>query len=191
MLLRRIARPLFASWFLSEGLDAVRHPGPHVEAARGALDRFGAVLPAGARDGLERLRDPADRQLTRAVRAHGAATALAALLLATGRAPRSAALVLAGLTLPLAVADAPERPHLHVGPIGRGGGTAEDAAAERARRRARTQRLVRSLAFTGGALLVAADTEGRPGLAWRVEHARATRLAAERAAAVQEAVTGR
>jgi hypothetical protein len=26
MLLRRIARPLFASWFLSEGVDALRRP---------------------------------------------------------------------------------------------------------------------------------------------------------------------
>ena len=37
MLLRRIARPFFASWFVSEGLDVVRHPSAHADEARGAL----------------------------------------------------------------------------------------------------------------------------------------------------------
>jgi uncharacterized membrane protein YphA (DoxX/SURF4 family) len=190
MLLRRIARPLFASWFLSEGIDAVRHPGPHVEVARGALDRVAAVVPAGSLGSFERYRHPSDKELTLVVRAHGAATTVAAVLLATGKAPRTAALVLAGLTLPLAAADAPDLPHrptLRRGTSGAGSGHDEVARAEK---KVRTQRFVRSLAFAGGALLAAADTAGRPGLAWRVEHARATRAAAEKATAAKEAVAG-
>lgn len=171
MLLRRIARPLFASWFLSEGVDALRRPAAHVAVARGAVDRLTATVPAGALGGaLDAYRHPSDAQLATVVRAHGAATALSALLLATGRAPRAAALALAALTLPLAAADAPasrkERTHL--------------GEQDKKDRRAR---FLRGLSMTGGALIAAADTAGRPGVRWRVEHARATRAATAKAAA--------
>ncbi len=183
MLLRRIARPLFASWFLTEGIDTVRRPVPHVEVAREALARATSTVPAGLLGPLERYRHPGDRDLTTVVRAHGAATVVAAVLLATGRAPRTAALVLAGLTLPLAAAHAPALPH-------RGHGTPRRARTEqdRAERREQSRRFVRALAFSGGALLAAADTAGRPGLVWRVEHARATRAAAEKVGAARDAV---
>jgi uncharacterized membrane protein YphA (DoxX/SURF4 family) len=171
MLLRRIARPLFASWFLSEGVDALRHPDAHVAVARGAVDRLTATVPAGALGGaLDAYRHPSDSQLTTVVRVHGGATALAAFLLATGRAPRAAALTLAALTLPLAAADAPasrkERAHL-----------SDHDKAER------KSRFLRGLSMSGAALIAAADTAGRPGVRWRVEHARATRAATAKAAA--------
>jgi len=154
VLLRRIARPLFASWFLSEGVDALRSPAPHVAAARSAVDRVEKVAP-GTRVALT------DAQLTAAVRAHGAAVALAATLLAVGKAPRTAALALAGLTAPLVVADLPQR--------------VETPAEKNARR----ERLVRTLAFTAGAVLVAADRQGRPSLRWRLEDAHDRRVAAK------------
>ncbi len=178
MLLRRIARPLFASWFLSQGVDALRRPAGHLPVARGAVERLTSGVPAGALGGvLDPYRHPSDRQLSTVVRAHGGATALAAFLLATGRAPRTAALTLALLTLPLAAADAPlsrkERAH-----------RAEDRSG-RAERRAR---FLRALSLSGGALIAAADTAGRPGVRWRVEHARATRAAADAAATAKQAV---
>ncbi|MEN1976837.1 MULTISPECIES: DoxX family protein [unclassified Cellulomonas] len=176
MLLRRIARPLFASWFLSEGVDALRRPSAHVPVARDAVERLNASVPRGALGGaLDAYRHPSDAQLTTLVRAHGGATALAALLLATGRAPRAAALALAALTLPLAAADAPpsrkERAHL-------------DAEQKKARK----ARFLRGLSLTGGALIAAADTAGRPSVRWRVEHARATRAAAASAAGAASGV---
>jgi len=176
MLLRRIARPLFASWFLSEGVDALRHPGAHVGVARGAVERLASAVPAGALGGaLDAYRHPTDAQLTTVVRAHGGATALAAFLLATGRAPRSAALALAALTLPLAAADLPA--------------SRKDRAAlgphDKAERRGR---FLRAVSLSGGALIAAADTAGRPSVRWRVEHARATRAAAEKASAAKQAV---
>jgi uncharacterized membrane protein YphA (DoxX/SURF4 family) len=180
MLLRRIARPLFASWFLSEGVDALRRPAAHVDVARGAVGRLTSAVPAGALGGaLEPYRHPSDRQLSTVVRVHGGATALAALMLATGRAPRTSALTLAALTLPLAAADAPasrsERGHL--------------GEQEKKERRAR---FLRGLSLTGAALIVAADTAGRPGMRWRVEHARATRATtAKVAAAAASAVAGK
>ena len=37
MLLRPFARPLFASWFVAEGIDALRHPAVHATAGREGL----------------------------------------------------------------------------------------------------------------------------------------------------------
>ena len=165
MLLRRIARPLFASWFVSEGSSAARRPEMHAERARAAVGSFIGLVPRGTLGGaLDRYRQPTDRQLVTLVRIHGAATAAAGLLLAVGKAPRSAALALAALTAPLALANLPRR---------------ERPALDKEARRERKDRLVRAVAFTGGALLAGADYEGRPGVAWRVakareEHASAT-----------------
>ncbi|CAM5791732.1 DoxX family membrane protein [Cellulomonas persica] len=156
MLLRRIARPLFATWFVSEGLDALRHPAPHVAAARATLDRLQDAVP-DARTHLT------DAQLTAAVRAHGGAVVLAATMLAVGRAPRTAALALAGLTAPLVLVNLPAR---------------GERTADPALRAERRQRLIRALAFTAGAVLVGADYEGRPGLRWRMADAHERRVAA-------------
>ncbi|MBT0995429.1 DoxX family membrane protein [Cellulomonas sp. DKR-3] len=161
MLLRRIARPLFASWFVSEGMDALRRPAPHVADARAALDRLERTVPS-AQVHLT------DTQLTAAVRAHGAAVVAASGLLAFGKAPRTAALVLAGLTAPLVVVNLPDR-------------TLRARTPEE--KRARRDRLVRALAFTAGAVLVGADYEGRPGVRWRIDAAR------ERHAAVKAATS--
>lgn len=155
MLLRRIARPLLASWFVAEGVDALVRPDPHVRAARASLD-----LADRATRGQVPAAD--DRVLRAAVRAHGAVTAAAGACLALGRAPRTAALVLALSTAPLAVSAA----------------VAEPATGSTTRGERRRQ-VLRPVALTGAALLAAADTEGRPGLGWRVEQARAAREAAK------------
>lgn len=160
MLLRRFARPLLASWFVTEGLDAARRPSSHVAFARPAVD---ALLEKTS--GLPR---PSEGQLRTIIQAHGAATALAGLALALGRAPRTAALVLAALTLPLAAASMPGR---------KGEKLSEEVRAER------RDRFVRSLAFTGAALLAGVDTEGRPGVSWRLEKARQVASARTGAAA--------
>jgi len=148
VLLRRIARPLFATWFITEGLDVVRHPAAHAADARGALKllekRFSLDVP-----------DLSDRQLTTAVQAHGVALAGAGALLAVGRAPRTAALALAVLTAPLIVVNLPDK----------------DADRDPTLKKARRERLVRALAFTGGAILAGIDLEGRPGVTRRVQDA--------------------
>ena len=98
MLLRRLARPLFASWFVTEGLDVVRHPAAHAADARGALTTLRARLPEPVREGPagEALgHELSDRQLTTLVQVHGVALAGAGVLLAVGKAPRTAALALA------------------------------------------------------------------------------------------------
>ncbi|HEX7806044.1 MAG TPA: DoxX family protein, partial [Cellulomonas sp.] len=105
MLLRHIARPLFASWFVSEGYDAARRPDVHAVRARATVERVARLVPRGALGGaVDRYREPTTAQLVTLVRAHGAATAAAGALLAAGKAPRTAALVLAALTAPLILA---------------------------------------------------------------------------------------
>lgn len=164
MLSRRIARPLLAGWFIAEGVDAARHPGPHVERMREAWRR---VAPrAGLGDP-----PPADT-LRLAVKAHGGALAAAGTLLALGKAPRTSACALALLTVPLAVADWPRR------------GRSRSAATTSDERGAR--RVLRDLSLIGGALLAGLDKEGQPSLGWRLRHARVERdaeLAVRRAAA--------
>ena len=168
MLLRRLARPLFASWFVTEGLDVVRHPAAHAAEARGALTTLRARLPgpsvrqgpAGEALGYEL----SDRQLTSIVQVHGVALAGAGVLLAVGKAPRTAALALAVLTAPLIVLNLPFKRVKGEDPV---------------LRRARRDRFVRALAFTGGALIAGVDLEGRPGISWRVQKARSEHAAAK------------
>lgn len=167
MLLRRLARPLFASWFVSEGLDVVRHPAAHAADARGALTALRARLPEAARQGpagevLDY--EISDRQLTTIVQVHGVALAGAGVLLAIGKAPRIAALALAALTAPLILVNLPGKRV-----------PGEDPAI----RKARKERFVRALAFTGGALIAGVDLEGKPGIGWRVQKARAEHAAAK------------
>lgn len=152
MLVRRLARPMLASWYVHDGLDAVRTPAPHVAVARPVADRVTSAL---GRAPLP------DRTLAWAVRAHGAATVLAGAGLALGRAPRSSAAALAFLTLPLVVAQQP-------------------FTSRRTVDHERVTPFIHALGGLGAAVLTAVDLEGRPGVAWRVDKARRDR--ADRAA---------
>lgn len=146
MLLRRISRPLLASWFVIQGTDAARHPAEHAQ-------RGGPLANAvAARLGVPRPLEP--REIRTAARLHGAAVTLCALGLAVGRRPRACAAALALLSAPLVV----EERYW----------SAEDPAV---RRRLREQ-FFRDLAIVGGLLAAAADSGGKPSLGWRA-HRRA------------------
>jgi uncharacterized membrane protein YphA (DoxX/SURF4 family) len=144
MLLRRVARPLLAAPFVYDGVQAALHPGEHIAAARGLTDTV------TDRIGVKRL---TDTQLSLVVRAHGALTAVLGVALGAGLFPRLAAVKLAVLTAPLALAHQPF--------TSRGGERSE-----------KTVRFVRALGYTGAALLAGIDTEGKPDVAWRVRQAR-------------------
>jgi uncharacterized membrane protein YphA (DoxX/SURF4 family) len=151
MLLRRIARPLLASWFFLEGVDAVRFPTAHAERAAPVLNPLSERLPISI-------------ETRRLAQAHGAALVGAAIMLAIGKAPRTAAVALAALTAPVAVVGQPfwscRDPQLRADYL---------------------HGFIRDIGMIGGALVAAADTEGRPGLTWRFKESRARRApAAER-----------
>jgi len=164
VLLRRIARPLFTSWFVAEGVDALRHPSAHVAAAREGLvalhdDVRKVPALAGALD--RALTSLSDRQLGIVVRVHGAAMLVAAGSLALGKAPRAAGTALAVLTAPIVITSLPA-------------GKVRGNDAEAARRRT----LWSSASALGGALIAAGDLAGRPGVVWRVQAAREAKAAA-------------
>jgi putative oxidoreductase len=158
--LRKFARPLLASMFVSGGYATLRHPE--------------AVAPAAAPVALpiaERIsslpKDP--RQL---VRINSAVQLGAGALLALGRFPRGAALALAATLVPTTLA-------------GHAYWTVEDAD-ERARQRIH---FFKNLSMMGGLLLAAADTHGKPSLAYRTR--RGTRHATDATAQhVHAAVDG-
>ena len=139
---RRIARPLLAATFVTGGLDAYRHPGPRAKTAAPLISRIPAQL------GL-----PTDPEAL--VRLNGAAMAGAGGLLALGRFPRLAALVLAATIVPTTLV----------------GHRFWEVKDDPTARKAQQQHFTKNLGLLGGALLAAVDTDGRPGLSWRARHA--------------------
>lgn len=92
---RVLARPLLASWFIYGGVQSVLEP--ERRAARSAP----VIEPVLKEVGLE------DVKTTDLVKAHGVATIAAASVLALSRTPRTAGLVLAGLTAATVAAGRP------------------------------------------------------------------------------------
>jgi len=139
-LVRRVARPMIAAPFIHTGVDGVRHPGPRIEAARPVAAR---LAPLGV---------PEDPEVL--VRANSAVMAGAGVLLAAGRLPRLAGLLLA---------------------VSGGASTVVRypfwADKDADTRREQRQQFVLRMGLVGAALLAAVDTEGRPGMVWRSRRA--------------------
>lgn len=136
---RFLARPMLAAYFIADGVDAVRSPGSHVE-------KFRRVTPLLEKAGVPPVLS-ADATLL--ARASGLVSAVAGLCLATGRRPRTAALTLAALNVPLTLVNNPV------------------LQARGADRKEALRGLLRGLGIGGGLLLAAVDREGRPSLGWR------------------------
>jgi putative oxidoreductase len=90
--LRAAARPLLASVFVSSGIDVLRKPEPRAQLAGPVVEKAQQLVPALPQDPVT------------LVRANAAAQLAAGVMLATGRLPRLAALVLAGSMIPTTVA---------------------------------------------------------------------------------------
>lgn len=137
-LVRKVARPLLAAIFIKGGIDALRKPGPRVEQAGPLAHTIASVLHL-----------PDDPEML--VRANGVAQATAGTLLALGRFPRLSATVLAASLVPTTLAGHPfwEEP-------------------DPTKRNGQLTHMLKNLSMLGGLLLAAVDTEGRPGLAYRV-----------------------
>ncbi len=148
MIVRRLARPLLASVFVAAGIDALRHPGLRSQQAAQLLGKVPDQVP-GAQSAAK------DPDLF--VRINGAALVGGGVLLATGRLPRLASTVLAASIVPTTAI--------------------EHAFWEETdpTRKAQSRSLfLKNVGLLGGLLLAAVDTEGKPGLAWRAQHATKT-----------------
>lgn len=143
MILRRIARPMLASVFIVSGVDALRNPGPRADIAGDFVDGTVRTLPNDVTDNV-----PTDAETW--VRINGGIQVGGGLLLATGTMPRLAAAGLAASLVPTTIA-------------GHAFWKYPDAQS---RAMQRTQ-FLKNVGLLGGLLITAADTEGKPSLAWR------------------------
>jgi uncharacterized membrane protein YphA (DoxX/SURF4 family) len=145
-LLRFVARSMLASYFVVNGVKALRHPEDLVASAEPVADKVvplvNSVLPESARSYL-----PTDT--TGFVKLNGVLQVAGGLSLATGIFRRLGAGVLALTTVPHVLAS---------NPLG----------AKGADRTVAQSQLGKNVALLGGVLLAAQDTEGKPNLAWKV-----------------------
>ncbi|MBO1331438.1 DoxX family protein [Streptomyces sp. VRA16 Mangrove soil] len=142
--LRKYARPMLASVFVAGGLKTVRAPervAPAAEPVAGPVASRVPKLP----DDPEQL-----------VRLNGAVHIGAGLLLATGVAPRFAALALAGTLVPTTLA-----------------GHAWWKEKDPERRAEQRTHFLKNASLFGGLLIAAADTHGKPSVAYRARGAAA------------------
>ncbi len=147
-LIRLVARPMLASTFVYGGINALRHTGALAEAAkpvndeiRGLADKVAPSVPV-----------PSDDKTL--VRINAGVHILAGLGLATGRAPRLSALALAATVVPTTAA-------------GHSFWKEQDKAA----RTRQMTHFFKNVSMLGGLLIAGADTAGKPGVAWRAQHA--------------------
>lgn len=140
---RRIARPMLAAFFVASGLDALRHPTKRAEAAAPLVKALAGPLNL-----------PDDPEML--VRANGAAMLAAGTMLGLGRFPRVAALALAGTLVPSTY-------------VAHAFWAVEDPDA----RALQKVHFLKNVGLLGGVLLASVDTAGKPGLAYRASHAHA------------------
>jgi putative oxidoreductase len=147
-LIRLVARPMLASTFVYGGVQALRNAPALAQAAKPVNDGIRVFANKVAPS----VRIPDDD--TTMVRINAGVHILAGLGLATGRAPRLSALALAATVVPTTVAGHPFWQE-------------KDKAA----RMQQMTHFFKNLSMLGGLVLAAVDTEGKPGVAWRAQHA--------------------
>jgi uncharacterized membrane protein YphA (DoxX/SURF4 family) len=139
---------MLASTFVYGGIQALKNAGALAEAAKPVNDEIrdlaGKVAP----------QVPVPSDDVTMVRINAGVHILAGLGLATGRAPRLSALALAATVLPTTVA-----------------GHRFWEEKDKARKAQQTTHFFKNVSMLGGLVLAALDTEGRPGVAWRAQHA--------------------
>lgn len=146
-MLRKIARPMLASFFVWDGVDTLRNTEAHVEETENMLERLRKVLP---RDYASFV--PNDPELVS--RAIAGTRVGAGSLLALGKAPRTSSAVLAGTTLPALV-----------------GANAFWSADSQKEKNEGRNALVTNTALLGALFITAQDLEGKPSLSWRAKKA--------------------
>lgn len=141
---RRLARPLLATSFVVGAVEALRHVDDLAPQAAPIAEK---VVPVAQR-AVPLPEDPASL-----VRLTAGVQLVAALALATNRAPRLAATALAVTLVPGSLTTHPFW------------------SATGAERGQHLRGAARDASLLGGLLIAAGDTDGRPGVAWRAQHA--------------------
>ncbi|MEV0082369.1 DoxX family protein [Saccharopolyspora sp. NPDC050642] len=145
MLIRRLARPMLAAIFIYGGIGALRDAPSHAKAAAPLLEKTTAPL----KDSLPE-HFPTDPETL--VRIDGAVKIGAGTLLAIGRFPRLAALLLAGSVVPTTLA---AHAFWEI-----------DDPQERANQQIH---FLKNVGLLGGLLITAVDTGGKPSVGYRAK----------------------
>jgi uncharacterized membrane protein YphA (DoxX/SURF4 family) len=146
--IRLVARPMLASAFFVGAANALKN-APALGPRASRVTEKVVPLAQRAVPGVPIPTDPVT-----IVRANAVIQIAAAAALATGRLPRLSSTVLAVSLLPTTVA-------------GHAFWREEDPAVKN------TQRVnfFKGISLVGGLLIAGVDTEGKPGVAWRAQHA--------------------
>ena len=144
-ILRAVARTMLASYFIVNGLKAMKRPEEFTEAAEPVAE---ALLPLANRTLPKQAAVYLPQDTTALVKATGIAQIVGGICLATGIGRRLGAGVLAATVVPHVIASNP-------------------LAAKGEEREARYGLLSKNVALLGGVALASMDTEGRPNLAWK------------------------
>ena len=147
MLVRRIARPLLASTFIYGGIDTLRNPQPRVAGARPVVETI--TEQADKRLPVQVPRDPEQW-----VKIDAGVKIGAGLLLAFGKLPRLAALLLSASLVPTTVA-----------------GHRFWEANDPQEKSGQIVHFLKNLGLLGGLLLAAVDTEGKPSVGYQARRA--------------------
>ncbi|MBT8161071.1 MULTISPECIES: DoxX family protein [Arthrobacter] len=139
-LVRFLARPMLASSFVIAGLDKLKNADDTAKQLSPLLRRAAETLPFATDE----------KMLARVI---GGTQVGAGALLALGKCSRISATLLAGISALNTFVEY----------------RSADISTKEGRI-ARRSRLLKNLSLTGGVLLAAVDTAGRPSLAWRAEH---------------------
>lgn len=143
MLVRRLARPMLASIFVSGGINALRKPAEHAAMAGSVAQKAASALPVSL---------PQDPQ--QLIKIDAAVKIGAGTLLSLNKFPRLAAVALITTLIPTTAAA-----HRF---------WEEDDPQSKANQQAH---FFKNLGLLGGLLLAAVDTEGRPSVGWRARRA--------------------
>jgi putative oxidoreductase len=156
VLVRRIARPLLASTFISGGIDALRHPEAKAPKAE--------KLDIPSKPGMDKLNITSTVQ---AVRVNAAVQVAAGALLSLNKFPRLSALALAGSIVPTTLA-----------------GHRFWEESDPAQRSNSQIHFFKNASMLGGLLIASVDTEGRESLRRKTKRVskRSQRKAAKAAA---------
>ncbi len=156
-LVRRFARPMLSSMFISGGINALKSAEGHAQAAEPVIDKLHPAIDKAT----EPL--PFDLDSKQLVQLNGVVQVVGGLMLATGKFPRLSSLVLAASLVPTTLAG--------------------HRFWEESDPKVKAQQQVhffKNVSMLGGLILASVDTEGKPSVAWRAK--RAARHAGHRVA---------
>lgn len=146
-MIRKLARPMLASVYIADGVNTVKNASEHANDAERVVKTIKSVLPSQYAQFI-----PSDPETVAKI--NGGVKIGAGSTFALGKAPRLSAGLLAASTVGTL--------------LGRNAFWDAKDSDDKARRR---NGAMTNVALLGGVLLASADTEGKPGLAWRAQDA--------------------